>query len=75
MKLFYRKSTATTKRGYYGILKFLTSQAVFDNVFGRNLHMFAAQPNILNNTKNNEPITKYLDQCKLEISLAVCRDD
>ena len=31
----------------------LISQAVFDKVFGKNPHMFAAQPDDLNNTKNN----------------------
>ena len=69
MKLFYSKSSATTKRGCYGTLNFLTSQALFENVFGKNPHMFAAQPNNLNNTNNKEATTKYLDLCKLEILL------
>ena len=69
MKLFYSKSSATTKRGCYGTLNFLTSQAFFENVFGKNPHMFAAQPNNLNNTNNKEATTKYLDLYKLEILL------
>ena len=69
MKLFYSKSSATTKRGCYGTLDFLTSQALFENSFGKNHHMFAAQPNNLNNTNNKEATTKYLDLCKLEILL------
>ena len=52
MKVFYRKSPEITKREYYVTLDLLNTQAVFDNVFGKNLHMFAAQPNNLNKTKN-----------------------
>ena len=43
MKLFYIKSPATTNRGYQGSLGFFNPQDVFDNVFGKNTHMFASQ--------------------------------
>ena len=69
MKLFYSKSSATTKRGCYGTMNFLTSKALFENIFGKNHHMFAAQPNNLNNTNNKEATMKNLDLCKLEILL------
>ena len=54
IKLLYRNPSATTKREYYGTLGLLASQAIFDNVLGKNTHMFVAQPNNLNNTKNKE---------------------
>ena len=38
------------------------------------MHMFAAQQNNLNNTKNKEYTTKYLDLWKIEIYLAVWHD-
>ena len=57
------------------MLYLFNSQAVFDSVFGKNPHMFAAQPNSLNSKKNNEASTKYLDLCKLGIFLGVCFDD
>ena len=37
----------------------------FDNLFGKNPHIFSAQQNDLNKTKNKEATTKYLDLCKL----------
>ena len=35
------------------------------------MHMFAVQPNNLNNNKNKEATTKYLEMFKLEIFLFV----
>ena len=62
MKLLFSKSSATTKRGCYGTLDFLTSQAFFENVFGKNPHMFAAQPN------PNKPFTQVSPDDSLEDS-------
>ena len=41
----------------------------------KNPHMFAAQPNILINTKNKEATKQYLEWRKLEIFLVVCCND
>ena len=71
MKIFYSKSSVTNKRGYYRTLNLLTSQAIFNNMFGKNLHMFAAQPNNFNNTNNKEATTNFLDLCKLEILISI----
>ena len=65
MNLFYSNLSATTKGVCYVTLDLLTSRSVFDNLFGKNLHMFAAQPNNLSNTKNKEATKKYLDLCKI----------
>ena len=43
-------------------------------MFGKNLHIFAAQTNNLNSTNNKKAATKYLDLCKPKIFLAVCRE-
>ena len=37
--------------------------------------VFAAKPNNLNNTKNKEATTKYLDLWKMEIVFAVFHDN
>ena len=44
-------------------------------MLGKNLLMFASEPNNLNNTKNKETSAKYLDLCKIEIFLSVFCDN
>ena len=62
-------------RGCYGKLNVLTSQTFFDNMFDKNVHIFAGQPNILNNIKNKETTTQYLYLCKLENVSSILHDD
>ena len=70
-KLFYRKSQATTKRGYYKIMDLLTSKSIFDNEFGNKPHMFSSWPNSASKSKNKEATMKYLGLWKIDIFLAV----
>ena len=73
MNLFYSKYSATIKRGYYGKLDVLNFPAVFYIVFDKKQHILETQNN-LNNTKNKEDTTNYLDLCKIEIFLDFFHD-
>ena len=70
-KLFKQK--VGTRTGYYGKLNFFNTQSAFNQIFG-------IQPKIYHDFENNgdaryakRVITRFIDECCLDIFIAVCR--
>ena len=72
-KLF--KQNVGTKTGYYGKVNFFDTQLAFDQIFSIHPKIYHAFENEKDARDANQAITRFIDECRLDIFIAVCRMD
>ena len=77
MTLFLTLSSKNgkSKKGYYGGLSFLDSQADFDLTFGALLYILQENPTHNNTESTSSLLQDYSEKCKLDIFMNLCMWD
>ena len=78
MKLFVSAGSSTNtsiKKGFYGPLTFLDSQADFDSTFGINPRLLPTNPSNIDSSHLQRNLRQFSDRCKLDIFLHLCMLD
>ena len=74
MKKLFKKNVGTNT-GYYGKLNFFDAQSYFDQIFGTQLKICHTFENDEDARDTKRVITRFIDDCRLYIFIAVCMMD